>query len=318
MTLTNKLNLPEPIVKAVSNDPYDKGKSDYTATGLLSPPRAKALIKANWNKIEEDVSDRIWPLMGQIGHLILERAGDPNIIERRFFAKVATFTVSAQADLIVTGDTATLTDYKFCSVWTVKDGVKTEWTQQANIIRYLASEDDNPVTINKANIIAIFRDWSKPKAQREKDYPQSQVRVLPVELWSLEKTAEFIRNRIAAHKTAESWLPLCTDDERWRSPEKFALMKKGNKRAIKLYDTEAQADASLPTGITKNNYFVEHRAGESKRCENYCAAAPFCEQFQAEKQQNPNEQTHDNTDNNNLPIPSEAQQTSDANSYGTS
>lgn len=280
---TNNANLPEPIVQAVTRDPYSKGLSDFSVTELLQPPRARALKKLHRNEIIEDVSDRLFALCGQVGHGILERAAGDLIVERRFFAKVATFTISGQADLIITGETAELTDYKFCSVWTMLNGVKPEWTQQANILRYLASEDVVPIDISKASIVAIFRDWSKPKASREKDYPQSQVKVFPVEIWPMEKTEQFLCERISAHIMAEKILPLCTDEERWRSPEKWALMKKGNKRAIKLYDTSKQAEASLPTGITAKNYFIEHRPGESKRCEFYCLAAPWCNQFKQEK-----------------------------------
>ncbi len=286
MILTNKLTLPSPIVKAVMNDPYDNRKSDFTPSILLNPPRATALIKAHRDEITEDVSDKLWALMGQIGHTILERAGDKNIIERRFFAKVASFTVSGQADLILSPDNVELCDYKFCSVWTAKDGVKTEWTQQVNILKYLASEDDNPVTINKANIIAIFRDWSKPKARRENDYPQAQVQVMPVELWPLEKTEAFICERIAAHLSAEKSLPLCTDEERWRTKEQWAVKKRGAKRATKLFDTEKQAVAACGT----LGYEIEHRPGESKRCADYCKAFPFCTQAQQELQGSNGEQ----------------------------
>ncbi len=295
MKITNKLNLPSPIVKAVTNDPYDNRKSDFTPSILLNPPRATALIKAHRDEITEDVSDKLWALMGQIGHTILERAGDPHIIERRFFAKVASFTVSAQADIILhdvevhgeDGSIAELVDYKFCSVWTAKEGVKIEWTQQINIIRYLALEDSNPIQISKANIIAIFRDWSKPKARREKDYPQSQVQVMPVELWPLEKTEAFICDRIAAHLSAEKSLPLCTDEERWRTDAKFALMKQGGKRAHKLFDYEKDAATAVEQNnqsFPRNQWYVERRPGESKRCADYCKAFPFCTQAQQEQQ----------------------------------
>jgi len=281
MILTNKEQLPEPIVRAVQNDPYDKGKSDFTATSLLEPPRARVLKKQHKDEIVEDVADRLFALCGQVGHGILERAGGDSIVERRFFAKVATFTVSGQADLIVTGDTAELVDYKFCSVWTVLNGVKPEWTQQANILRYLASEDEKPIDITKASIVAIFRDWSKPKAGREKDYPQSQVKVFPVELWPLEKTEAFICERIGKHLAAEDMLPLCTDEERWRTQEKWAVVKKGAKRATKLCDSELDAHAVRGSD---RSYEIQHRPGESKRCEFYCLAAPWCSQFKAEKE----------------------------------
>jgi hypothetical protein len=286
-TFTNRENLPEPIVRAVTNDPYTKGKSDFSVTELLQPPRARALINKHRDEIVEDVADRLFALMGQIGHAILERAGGESLVERRFFAKVATFTISGQADLVITPEGSELIDYKFCSVWTMLNGVKPEWTQQVNILRYLAANDIGDVgkepiycDINKANIVAIFRDWSKPKAGREKDYPQSQVKVFPVELWPLEKTEEFICNRIAAHITAEKILPLCTDEERWRTQEKWAVMKEGRKSAVKLYDHKEHAIIST-RGESK--LYIQHRPGESKRCEFYCNAAPFCTQFQSEK-----------------------------------
>ncbi len=218
-------------------------------------------------------------MCGQIGHTILERSGDSHIVERRFFSKVATYTISGQADLILKGNEAELIDYKFCSVWTTREGIKPEWIHQANVLRYLASEDDNPVNITKASVITIYRDWSKPKAAREKDYPKSQVAVFPVALWPLNQTEQYICQRIAAHIMAKVSLPLCTDEERWHSPDKWAVLKKGNKRAHRLLDNEEQANAMAAL----ENMVVEFRAGESKRCEHYCVASQFCEQFKQEK-----------------------------------
>lgn len=285
MKFTNKQNLPEPIARAVTRfeQRYSKGGARFSVTELLKPPRARVLIEENQDRIEEDVADRIWALMGQIGHAIL--ADDGEGTHRRFFGRVAGQTVSGEADLILStfGHYSELVDYKFCSVWTSRQGAKPEWTQQCNMLRYLAHGDATcPAQILKAKIVAIYRDWSKPKASREQDYPQSQVEVFPIELWPSEQTHDFIVERIGLHLAAEQELPLCTDEERWKDPPKWALMKRGSKRAIKLFEEERQAEAAAGHG-----YYVEERRGEPKRCLHYCLAAPFCSQFREEMMDQP-------------------------------
>jgi hypothetical protein len=76
---SNNYDLPEPIVRAVIFDPYTKGDSDFSATGLAKPARAGALEIKHADEITEDVSDRLWSLLGQLGHLLLERAYQKDI-----------------------------------------------------------------------------------------------------------------------------------------------------------------------------------------------------------------------------------------------
>ena len=76
MKITNVLNLPQPIVDAVQNDPYDSGESDISVTRLISPPRQVALANEHGRKLTEDCADRLFSLMGQAMHHILERGGD--------------------------------------------------------------------------------------------------------------------------------------------------------------------------------------------------------------------------------------------------
>src|SRR5437762_14151842 len=112
-TITNRLGLPQPIVDAVRNDPYTSGHSDITVTQLLRPARAVALEREHRDEIVEDAADRLWALCGQIGHAILERGSKQVLTERRFFAQIAGWNVSGQADLIPPD---MLIDYKFTSV----------------------------------------------------------------------------------------------------------------------------------------------------------------------------------------------------------
>jgi hypothetical protein len=305
LRITNKANLPEPLVRAVSNDPYDRGDADFTVTELLKPARAHALIHQHKDEIEVDASELIYALTGQIGHLILERAGDPRMVERRFSAPIdtpsGTFKISGRADLwheVELNDegevvevrerarSAKLSDYKFCSMWAVRDGISHDWTCQVNYLAWLARE--NGLTINEAEIVTIYRDWSKPIARRKAgDYPPTQSQVFPVELWDHALTGISIAIRIEAMLRAEKQLPLCTDEERWKTPDQWAVKKTGSQRAYKLCDTQSQAVAVAHEleQRSKGVIAIEFRKGEAKRCEDYCMAAPFCEQFQAEKRE---------------------------------
>lgn len=276
MKITNKLGLPGPVYRAVLNDPYTRGKADISVTGLLSPPRIRALLEKHGDEMEEDASDRIFALMGKIGHGILETAADSGIVEKRFFIKRNGWTLSGQCDYIP--EEKKLIDYKFCSIWVFKDGIKPEWEQQTNIYRLMAAESG--VEIDEINIVAIFRDWSKMEVTRNEDYPKHQVNVFRVPIWDQMKTEAFISERIALHKAAMADLPLCTEEDKWQRDPKWAVMKGENKRATKVYSTEEEALAHAE-GDPKLK--VVYRPSEPIRCNHYCPVNSFCDQYKFEK-----------------------------------
>jgi hypothetical protein len=269
--ITNEAGLPEALVKAVENDGYSKGDSDYSTTELSKPSRIVALEKIHADELTEDVADRIYALIGKLGHSILEHAGTADIIEKRLFWKIGGKTISGQVDVV---DGSILEDWKFCSIYTAKEGVKPEWTAQASVNRFLCRK--NGINITEARYIALYRDWSKPASLRDKDYPKHQVQVFSIPLWTMEQTEKWIEERIKSHEDAMLLLPLCSDEERWAKPPRFALMKKGRKKAVKLYDVEAWArrDAEGDPALS-----VEYRPSESVRCQHYCGVSEFCQQW---------------------------------------
>ena len=98
MKLTNKHNLPEAIYNAVKNDPYRK-QGHITVTTLINPPRIRALEQRHADELEEDVSDRLWSLLGQAVHVVLERAGADNVLqEERLGTQVNGWTLTGQFD----------------------------------------------------------------------------------------------------------------------------------------------------------------------------------------------------------------------------
>ena len=287
MRITNKHGLPETIVRAVTNDPYTY-TGNISVTQLIKAPRQRWLEIRHDDELVADVVDRIWMLLGSAIHYVLEQAedkeDDTEIIEKRLIAKVGEdWEVSGQADRFVTH--GLLQDYKFTSVWAAINGPKEEWIQQINMLAYLHRAAGYEV--NKGQIITIYRDWSKKRAQREPTYPQVGVEAHKIPLWPNEEVEEFILSRIKAHKDAEELpddeLPLCTDKERWQKPTTWAVKKNKNKRAVRVLETEEDA-YEYAGELTRlddkgNKYWIEERPGEWTRCKDYCPANQFCNQY---------------------------------------
>jgi hypothetical protein len=288
LKLTNNLGLPRPIVEAVMNDPYSKGKADFSVTELIKPPRIRQLEIEYGDKIVEDVSDRLYSLTGQAMHSILERAAEKStdiVVEKRFFTDiVGGLILSGQVDCLEFSskdDYAILSDYKNTSLGAVMYGIKEEWTSQVNLNAYLARR--NGILVRAGQIVAIFRDWNKREAKRRAwrgdwSYPQRPAGVYPIKLWTDEECEGFIEERIRLH-TAQFLLPTCTEKERWAMPTKWAVKKKGGKRAVNGGVFNYEEEAMQFVDEADYECEIEHRPGESVRCADYCSVAQFCEQW---------------------------------------
>lgn len=287
MEYTNKLNLPESIARAVTNDPYTNGGADISVTSLIGPARKRRLEIDNYDNLTTDVADRIWSLYGQIVHSILERAdigNDKVISERRLFIERHGWNLSGQFDRLILEGGNVLQDYKFTSVYAAKE-VKPEFEAQGNIYRLMLQEHGYPV--DEIQVICVLRDWSKVQARtRGGDYPQKPVVILDVPVWSDEKVEQYITDRLMVHGNAQTALPECTKDEMWQTDSVYKVKKKPNKTAVKGHanhetETEANDAAAQLSSETGKLHEVTFHPGESKRCIDYCEASPFCQQYQA-------------------------------------
>lgn len=275
---TNKHNLPAVIVDAVVNDPY-VGGGDVSATKLIDAPQVKVLGAKYRDQVQVDVSERVWSLLGQCVHTILERAGlrqEGMIAEHRMFAEVegpyGPWQLSGQADVIDL-ERGVIRDYKVTTVFKAKGSAA--WEQQLNVLAWLARA--NGYQIHGLEIVGIFRDWRKVEAERNPNYPQAAIQVIPIALWDPVTVAAYITERVALHQSMQAGVQVdCTDEERWKDPDTFALVKPGGKRALKVLDT-APTPEEIPEG-----YEVQVRRGTYKRCQHYCEVAPWCPQWAAE------------------------------------
>jgi hypothetical protein len=296
MELTNISNLPKAIERAVNNDPYDSSGSDISTTRLIAPPRIRVLEKRNFDLIKEDVSDRIFSLLGQSVHHIIERAKlKVDISERRLFYKddaiTNGWTLSGQFDYL-TRD-GNLIDFKVTSAWAALDALtngKDEWENQLNVLDFLCRKNQKDLTrykkeikVKSLSIMAILRDWSKLKVMQSDNYPRKQVVMIPVRRWSEEQQEIYVKARIKLHQDAEQSkeLPMCTAKERWRKEDSYAVMKDNRKTAWRVFATKEEAIQFIFSQkmIEGKGCNIVFRKGEDVRCQHYCRVNEFCSHF---------------------------------------
>ena len=283
MKVTNNHNLPPTIVSALSRDDYTRGKSHRSVTQLIDSPQVRILRERHWDSLTEDVSEKMWSVLGTAVHKVFEDHTEGDVIsEERLFVEVDDWVISGAIDL---QDARGIVDYKCTSVWSVIHD-KIEWELQLNAYAWLMRHSKN-VNPQELRIIAVMRDWNRRQAENDANYPQAPIAELPITRWSDSDQDSYMEERIALHQEAEfrsfndESLPLCTESEMWARPDKFAVKKAGNKRALRVFDSMDEAKAywsDLDEGVSAE---IEVRKGAYVRCEdNWCRVAEFCEQHQ--------------------------------------
>lgn len=225
MRVTNELGLPQALVRAVESDDYDKGEADFSATELLRPAHQRNLfmLYEDHPALTEDVSDRIWALLGKVAHKILEDHASKDVItEERLFRDIEvdgqSYTISGAMDVqMIDGPDGNpqwlINDWKVTSVGTLMYGEypKDDWVHQLNIYQWLRGEP------TELQITAILRDFKKSQVGKKwrgakREHPDRPVKVVPIESWALPRTEDFIREQIRRLTTSTE---VCSKEERW-------------------------------------------------------------------------------------------------------
>jgi hypothetical protein len=280
MKITNKLDLPDGFMKAVApNGGTERHNAEgcLSATTLIQGVKQIILTDRHWDELEDDVSDRIWAIFGQAVHSLMESEGENDFTEQEMSYKVGDITVTGRIDNYDMRN-GIIGDYKTASVHKVKFGDFNDWYLQGMIYAWLLSKNKFPV--NRCRFIALLKDHSKTEAQRDYQYPKNPVYIyqFPVTAMELFRIGQFIKNKVNEYKRClaltDDAIPTCTAEERWDRPPKFAVMKEGLKRAVRLFDEQEAADRlAFEKG---KGYYVEYRSGESIRCQSYCLCCRFC------------------------------------------
>lgn len=269
MKITNIHDLPVPIVDACTNFIRKPPPGKISATELIGPPAIRILKKQHWDELVVDVSEMIWSLLGSAVHAILEKADTTNhLSEERLFAEVEGWKISGQPDLW--HPDGTLTDYKVTSVYAATHE-KVEWDKQQNVYRWLFQQIG--FETKRMEIVAILRDWQKSKSEKDADYPQVQVlkRVIPV----MDGIQDYITDRVILHQQAEYHdCQPCTPEERWHRNDAWAVMRKGRKRAVRVFNNFSDVEEWMKGEDDKAS--IQFRPGRDVRCESYCPVRAVC------------------------------------------
>ena len=283
MKITNKQNLPAPVVALFSRDTYTKGSSQYSVTELLSPPKIRRLREQYDDQIEIDVTDMMASKLGTFMHGRLEKHEIENYInEERLYANVNGAVISGQIDLQHDTPHGTeITDYKFVKAWSVMMN-KADWEAQLNIYKWLV-ETVKKKRVTKLEICAFIKDYNK--RETKEGYPTAEIVMLDVPMWDSVKTETFVRQRLELHQNAKvahdfgEELPPCTNEERWQKETAYAVKREGRKTAIRVFKTIEEAKELAE----KEKGYVEERPGEFTRCSgNYCWVSQWCDQAQTQ------------------------------------
>ena len=283
MKITNKYGLPDPIINALRRPTYTKGGANVSATELLTSPRIVQLLRKHSKHLEQDASDMLLPLLGSGVHKVLEAGKDDrHIIEERLHTTLDGWSISGAIDLqTVENGTIKVSDYKTTGAWAVMNE-KADWTSQLNIYAWLV-QITKGIPVSSVEIVAIIRDWDRREADRKDDYPQASIVTIPIALWSMEESEEFIRKRINQHADAlmssetGSDLPECSPEDMWERQSAWAVKKIKGVRAKSVHYSEEDANKALE--VAGKEYAIEFRPGERVRCQNYCLVSKFCEQW---------------------------------------
>jgi len=276
MKVTNKLKLPEGLVKAVSTERHNQ-TGCISATTLIQGLKQTILMDRHWDELEDDVSDRLWAIWGTAVHSLLEQEGENEFTELDMSHTVGNLTITGRLDNYDMKK-GIICDYKTASVYKVKFKDFSDWKKQGLIYAWLLSK--NGFSVNKCRFIALLKDHSKTDAARDYQYPQNPVYVyeFPVNFMELLKTDVFIKQKVEEYEKYSSLndddIPLCSSEERWERPPKFAVMKNGLKRAVKLFDEKEPAN--LLVSEKGEGHFIEFRQGESIKCQSYCLCSSYC------------------------------------------
>jgi hypothetical protein len=266
MKITNKQNLPAPVVALLTRNFYTKGASQYSVTELMSPPKIRRLREQFDDQIEVDVTSMLESQFGTFMHGKLEAKEIEGCInEERLFTDVNGMTISGQIDLqeeLTSG--IGVVDYKFVKAWSVMMN-KTEWETQLNVYKWLVETVKHKKVV-RLQVCAFIKDYSK--FETKDGYPEAKIVMIDIPMWDSVKAESYVRSRLEMHQNAKmahdfgEELQPCTDEERWAKETTYAVKREGRKTAIRVFKTIEEATELAE----KEKGYVETRAGEYTRC----------------------------------------------------
>lgn len=189
-------------------------------------------------------------------------------LEQRSYKTIDDMTVNGQFDMVMDGQ---VVDYKNTSVFTYMHGSKIEdYKLQGSIYRWL---NPNLITDDKIKIIYIMHDWTSRDAKINPNYPQMPIIAVDYDLYSLDYTENFIKNKIQEIKNGGA--PECVASLKLSDPVWQYFSKSDSKKAAKNFTNQADANHYV---MTKGKGFIKMKPQKATGCK-YCKARSICKQY---------------------------------------
>lgn len=259
--ITNEYRIPKIYADAIVGEPQEPRPANrYSATKLIGSVRQGVLGETE--ESYEDVSDLFPAFLGTAIHYYLEHH-IPGNNELHLEAKIGENTITGKIDSWDEA-TGTITDYKVRKCH--NDDFK-EAFLQLRIYAWLLLK--NGMKARTGRVVAIRKDWSK---MRNPTQPPIETYEFSLSSFGPNDMEEWIANRIAEFEKARVELPDCTEEEKWKQPDSWAVYAhEGDAKAKRVFQTEDEAKR-----FAKGEMFVEHRVGKYLKCENFCKFAKIC------------------------------------------
>lgn len=202
----------------------------------------------------------------------------PIYLEQRVNKKVGKWTVSGKFDFVGEG---IVQDFKSTSTYTYTSQTNAEkYPLQGSMYRWL-----NPGIITEDYMLIhyIFTDWKAGMSYQE-GYPTDPVLSQKYMMMSVAETDAYITTKLSQLELAlnadEKTLPLCSDEDLWRSDPVFKYYRnpEKTKRSTKNFGNanDAYSHLSSEGGVG----IVIEKPGQVRAC-SYCAGFALCSQKDA-------------------------------------
>lgn len=200
----------------------------------------------------------------------------PIYLEQRLTRRFGKWNISGKFDFVGEGR---VQDFKSTSVWTYKNQVNNDkYALQGSIYRWL---DPKLITQDQMDIHYIFTDWKQTMSRVDPNYPKKRFHTQSFNLLSMPETESFIRQKTIQIEqffdAKEEDIPLCSDEDLWRSEPQFKYYKDPTKVGRSTKNFETRQEAIIRLQADGNVGMVKEVPGQVTACK-YCPAFAVCSQ----------------------------------------
>ena len=171
------------------------------------------------DEITSDSSDALMRVLGSGVHAVCEMAlsKEPTMkLEERLFVNINGKVIGGQYDLYLT-DSHTLIDFKLTKANSyIFGGREEKYSSQMNINKYILEK--NGYTVDKLDIVEIYRDWDEKKAKIDPKYPPRAIIITTIPAVTSAVTEfrikEYLDEYERISKLPDTQLPPCSAKDR--------------------------------------------------------------------------------------------------------